>query len=289
MKKYLLIITSAFLLAACNQDKLDKAEEEKARQKDSLLSIVSERDASINDFISSFNDVERNLDSVAAKQHIINMNTDQKGDLKPSQKERINSGIASINALMEENRTKLAELKRKLKNSSYKNKELEKAIATINNHLAQKDLELTELNEKLNNLNAQVAELQTSLNIATEESNAKSQTIAEETAALHTAYYVVGESKDLRDAKLIDRKGGLLGIGKTAKLNADIDNNKFTRIDYTQVTSIPVGSEMKIITTHPSDSYTLDMDAKNKKVTSIVITNPEKFWSASKYLVVVKE
>jgi hypothetical protein len=47
---------------------------------------------------------------------------------------------------------------------------------------------------------------------------------------------------------------------------------------------------MKIITSHPSDSYTLDKDASDKdKVTNIVITNSEKFWSTSKYLVVVKD
>ena len=47
---------------------------------------------------------------------------------------------------------------------------------------------------------------------------------------------------------------------------------------------------MKIITSHPSESYTLEKDAAKKdKVKNIVITNPDKFWSASKYLVVVKD
>lgn len=131
--------------------------------------------------------------------------------------------------------------------------------------MAQKDVELTALNEKLYNLNAQVNDLQTALSIVTEESAVKSQTIAEETMALHTAYYVIGESKELRDANLIDRKGGLLGMGKTAKLSPNIDNSKFIRIDYTQTTSIEVNSNMKIITVHPADSYVLDADAKIKR------------------------
>ena len=286
MKNYLILILAVFSLSACNQAEMEKGK----RDNDSLVSVVSERDASINEFIASLNDVERNLDTVAMRQHLISENTDQKGELKASQKERINKEITAINNLMEANRKKLIDLNRKMKSSSHKNAELEKMIVTINDQLTSKDKELKELNEKLLNLNAQVAQLQTSVTILTEEGDAKSQTIAEDTKALHTAYYVVGKSSDLQDSKIIDRKGGLLGIGKTSKLSADFDNSKFTRIDYTQMGTISVNSEMKMITSHPSDSYTLETDAKDKdKVTNIVITNPEKFWSTSKYLVVVKE
>ena len=281
-----MIASALFLLSACNQGELAESN----RVRDSLLSIVNERNSSINEFITDFNDVERNLDSVAVKQHLIAQDAEKSGELKPNQKARINDEIAAINNLMDQNRKKIAELNRKLKNSGSKNAALEKMISTLNDQLTQKNLELTFLNEKLNSLNAQVAQLETSVNALTVENAAKTQTIAEETAALHTAYYIVGNSKDLQEAKLIDRKGGLLGIGKTSKLSENFDNSKFTRIDYTQTGTIAVNSEMKIITSHPSDSYTLDTDIKDKdKVKNIVITNPEKFWSASKYLVVVKD
>jgi hypothetical protein len=106
--------------------------------------------------------------------------------------------------------------------------------------------------------------------------------------AMHTAYYIVGRTKELKESKLIDRKGGLLGLGKTSRLSANVDNTKFTRIDYTQVSNIPVNStKVKVITSHPSDSYKLEKDAKNKSlVKNLVITNPEKFWATSKYLVI---
>ena len=287
MKNYMLIASAALLLSACNQGELADSN----REKDSLLSIVNERNSSINDFLTSFNEVERNLDSVAVKQHLITQNADKLGELKADQKTRINNEIVAINNLMDQNRKKIAELNRKLKGSSTKNAALEKTIATLNDQIRQKDLELTSLNEKLNSLNVQVAQLQTSVNTLTAENAVKTQTIAEETAALHAAYYIVGNSKDLQDAKLIDRKGGLLGIGKTSRLSDNIDNSRFTRIDYTQTGTILVnGDDVKIITSHPSDSYTLDKDATDKnKVKNIMITNPEKFWSASKYLVVIKD
>lgn len=286
MKKYVFIAATALVMSACNQNELTESN----RQKDSLMSVVNERDSFINDFISSFNDVERNLDSVAVRQHIIAVNSDKSGELKPNQKARINAEIASINSLMDQNRKKIAELNRKIKNSSSKNAQLEKMIATLNDQLAKKDIELTDLNAKLNSLNAQVATLETSVDTLMARNGAQSQTIAEETMALHTAYFVVGKSNDLQDAKIIDRKGGLLGIGRTSKLSQDFDNSKFTRIDYTVTNNIAINSDMKIVTSHPTNSYTLEKDTKdNDLVKNIVITNPELFWSASKYLVVIKD
>lgn len=285
MKTHLFIAAAAIMVSSCNQAELDKS----SHDKDSLQSVVNERDISLNDFIASFNEVESNLDSIAVRQHIILSHTDKNSELKKDQKARINSEIQAINELMEQNRKKLADLNHKLKNSGNKNAELMKTIATINNQLAHKDQELSELNTKLLELNAQVATLNTSVDTLNKRNQAQSQTIDERTMALHTAYYVMGKSGELKDAKIIDRQGGLLGIGRTSKLNSDFDNSKFTRIDYTQTSSIAVNSDMKIITSHPTGTFMLEKDAKDKDIVkNIVITDPEKFWSTSKYLVIVK-
>jgi uncharacterized coiled-coil protein SlyX len=286
MKNFLLIAIAAFIMSSCNRAELDQLKHDN----DSLTTVVNERELSINDFITSFNEVESNLDSVAAKQQIIAVNSESPGELKATQKSRINAEIASINNLMDQNRKTIAELNRKIKKSSTKNVQLEKMIATLNEQLVTKDRELTELNVRLSSLDAQVAQLEISVDTLIERNSVQSQTIADETAALHTAYYVIGKSDELQDARIIDRKGGLLGIGKTSKLSGDFDNNKFTRIDYTQISSISVNSEMKIITSHPSNSYTLEKDGTHEdRVKNLVITNPEIFWSASKYLVIVKD
>lgn len=287
MKNLLIAAVALLLIPGCKQKELDQAN----HQKDSLSAVVNDREKYINEFIASFNEVEINLDSVAARQHLISVNTDKPGELKPTQKERINAQISAINNLMDENRKKIADLSRKLKNSGHKNAELEKMINLLNGQLAQKDVELAELNQKLNELNAQVAELQTNVSTLKADGEAKAQTIAQTTEALHTAYYVVGKPKELQTEKVINRKGGLLGIGKTSILASNFDNSKFTRVDYTQTSTIPVNSkDVKVITTHPSDSYTLTKDTKDPKmITTLSITNPEKFWSASKYLVVLKD
>lgn len=285
MKNIIIISAAVLIMSACNQNELADSN----RQNDSLLSVINERDSFINDFITSFNEVEQNLDSVAAKQHIITVNSDNGGELQMTQKSRINKEIAAINDLMDQNRNKIAELNLKIKNSSNKNSQHVKMITALNEQILKKDIELTDLNTRLIALNAQVATLETSVDTLTVLNNMQAQTITDKTMALHTAYYVVGKSNELQEANIIDRKGGLLGIGRTSKLSEDFDNSKFTRIDYSQTNTIPVNSDMKIITSHPSSSYTFDKDDKDKDfVKNIVITNSEMFWSASKYLVIVR-
>ena len=284
MKKYLLLTPCLFLaMIGCKDPQTD---ENVIRQRDSLISVIDERETSVNEFVTSFSDIERNLDEIAKKQHLILKNSDQ-GDLKGSKKDRINTEIQAINDMMEENTKKLKELNRKLNRSDKRNSELQKTIEFLNQQLSQKYVELAELNERLNSMNMQVTQLQTSLDTLSSMNMAQSQTINERTAELHTAYYIVGTSKELQEAKLIDKKGGVLGIGRTAKLSENLDNSMFTKIDYTQTTTIAINSEnMKIVTTHPTDSYSLDKT--DKMVNNLVITNPERFWSASKYLVITK-
>lgn len=288
MKKYFLIAAAGLVLSSCNTN--EKEMKALNHDRDSLMMLVNERDSSLNEFMISYDEIEKNLDAVAAKQDIISMNIDkQPKELKTSTKDRINAEIKAINDLMEKNRSKIAELNRKLKNSGSKIAGFEKMIQSLNEQVAQKDTELLALNTQLTSLNTQVAQLQTSVDTLSVVSSQQANTISEQTTSLHTAYYIVGKSKELQESKVIDKTGGLLGIGKSPKLSDAFDNSKFTRIDYTQTMSIPVNSDGKIVTTHPKDSYELDKDTKDKdKIVNVRITNPEKFWSASKYLVVVK-
>lgn len=289
MKIYLItILAIATFLSGCNQE---TAEHKKFINKlDSFNLVINERDSTINDLFSSFDEIEQNLDSVALRQNIISTAVEQqKGELKGDSKGHISMQIAAINELMDQNKQKIEVLNNKLKNSSIKIKQFQKMVNSLNEDIAKKTTELQMLNETLTAVNAQVAELQTSIGTLTNANSSQSKVIVDQTAAIHTAYYLIGKSKDLEALKIIDKKGGVLGIGKTAKLNSDINTNSFTRIDYTEVLTIPINSKKaKIITTHPANSYSLDVDKEKDEFTNLRITEPEIFWSASKYLVVSK-
>ena len=288
MKTYLVNILFAVtaILTSCNRE---TAEHDKFVSKlDSLNLVLTERDSTINDLFASFDEIETNLDSVAVRQNIISTEVEkQKGEVKDDVKQHINSQIAAINELMDRNKAKIEELNNKLKKYSIRINKFQKMVNSLNEEIAQKNSELQSLNEKLSAANAQLAQLETSIGTLTTTNSSQSQLIAEQTAAMHTAYYIIGKAKELQTMNVIDKTGGVLGIGKTAKLNSDINTSNFTKIDYTQVLDIPINSKKaKMVTNHPSSSYILDKDEKSDQYTNLRITQPESFWSTSKYLVI---
>ncbi len=69
MKNYILIASTSLVMIVGCQNPM--ADEKVIQQRDSLLSVISERDNSVDDFINSFNEVEGNLNTITNKQNII--------------------------------------------------------------------------------------------------------------------------------------------------------------------------------------------------------------------------
>lgn len=283
MKKYIFTTLSiALLFTGCYGPDGDK---NTSAKKDSLLTVLQERDATMNELIMSFNEIEMNLDSVSTRQRLISTNSGKSMEVKLNQKERINSEIKAINKLMEANSKKLKDLNRKYNSANSKNTELKKTIGLLNKKLTLKYNELTLLNEKLYQKDSEIVQLKVVIDTLFYQNMAQSQTIRNQSEELHTAYYIVDKSVNLQQWNLIDNQGGFLGIGQTAKLSNNLDINMFTQIDYTRVTEIPINSKgIKIVTTHPTGSFSLVKDGRF--VEKLIISDPEKFWSASKYLVI---
>jgi len=283
MKKYLLIIPALALAVGCHDYKadIDRLENEKAAMAQSGVY----KDSSISSFINDFNEIEMNLAAIEKKQGAI-AESSGNSELKGTQVERINENIRAINDLMNENKQKIAALNKKLKNSNIKVAGLEKMIASLNEQVVEKDKQLAEMNAKLANLNTTVEKLNTDVVTLTAESTEKTKVIDDQTSKLHTAYYTTGTFKELKTKKVVNKEGGFLGIGREQKVQNDFDPSVFNTIDITKMSTIPLDAkDAVVLTNHPSSSYTIEH--KGKEVSNLQITDPEKFWKASKYLVVV--
>ena len=112
------------------------------------------------------------------------------------------------------------------------------------------------------------------------------QESAVKTEKLNSAYYAFGTAKELIKNGVLTKEGGFIGMGKTEKMKADFNKTYFTKIDISATNSLVLsGKKAKVITTHPASSYKIQ--GTDGKAERIVITNPDDFWSASKYLVIV--
>ena len=66
----------------------------------------------------------------------------------------------------------------------------------------------------------------------------------------------------------------------------DFNKDYFTKIDIRVTKVIKLYSKKaELKTSHPAGSYTLDKDAQGQY--TLRITNPQSFWSVSRYLVIV--
>jgi predicted nucleic acid-binding Zn-ribbon protein len=286
MKKYLFIILAAVAATGCHDYKADC--EVLTRQKDSLITEANYKDSAINAFIAGVNQVETNLKAINEKQAELSDMTSQ-NEMNKSQFDRINDNITNINALMEANRNQMETLKKKLGGANFKVKELEKTLASLQQQLDAKNAELASLNQKITELNTTVDGLNTNVKTLTATTEEQAKTIADKTTKLNTAYYTTGTYKELETKKVLNKEGGFLGIGKNKKLINDFKSDAFTMIDITQTKTIELNAKSaKVISTHPSNSYKIDMKDKNH-VNNLTITDPDQFWKASKYLVVMIE
>ncbi|MBX2840350.1 MAG: hypothetical protein KTR26_01165 [Flammeovirgaceae bacterium] len=294
MKKTILISLILFGLFSCKNKELEQEVASLKEINNKLTNSNFEQDSTITNFMESFNEISQNLVEIREKETSIELSSENKSG---KVKDLINEDLQIINDLMAQNRAKIEELDKQLKGSYYTNSKLKKAMEKLKeDFMAQietKDGEISVLKADLEKMNYAIEELNSSITSLSEESiekdgiiSEKKEIISEQTEKLHTAFYALGNSKELVEKEIVAKEGGFIGIGKSLNLSKNIDEDQFNKIDITETLDIPlVGKKAELITSHPEGSYKIE--GSEKEVAKLVILDPEKFWNSSKYLVVM--
>ena len=281
MKKLLLVAcVAAFCLTGCNNGKNDSAAQNTA-QADSLNGIIAQKDSEINDLMGTLNEIEEGFQQISEAEHRVSLAKDGEGVNK---KQKLKEDIQFIADRMKQNRELIAKLQKQLANGTLKGAQLQKTIEGLQKQLEEKDAQLQTLREELDKKDIHIAaldetvnNLNTKTNRLTAESNQKTETINAQYKQIHTAWNVFGTKKELKEQSIIQD-------GKV--MTGNFNKNYFTKVDIRNLSEIKLYSKSaKLLTTHPSSSYSLVRDA-NKQYT-LRITNSQLFWSTSKYLVVL--
>ena len=281
MKKlFLVACVAAFCLTGCNNGKNDSAAQ-KTAQADSLNGIIAQKDSEINDLMGTLNEIEEGFQQISEAEHRVSLAKDGEGVNK---KQKLKEDIQFIADRMKQNRELIAKLQKQLANGTLKGAQLQKTIEGLQKQLEEKDAQLQTLREELDKKDIHIAaldetvnNLNTKTNRLTAESNQKTETINAQDKQIHTAWYVFGTKKELKEQSIIQD-------GKV--MTGNFNKNYFTKVDIRNLSEIKLYSKSaKLLTTHPSSSYSLVRDA-NKQYT-LRITNSQIFWSTSKYLVVL--
>ena len=281
MKQLKLFACLALLLLGACTGKKSSPDLVKMEQNDSLQRSIAQRDSEINDMMSTLNEIQEGLSAINQAENRLSIAREGEGANKTAQ---IKENIKFIANTMARNRELMKRLQQQLRESRFNGDELRKTISNLTQQLDDKaqelqrlkaeldakDIHIAELDEKIDNLNDNVENLQT-------DAQQKAQTISNQDKQLNTAWFVFGTKKELKEQHIMEN-------GKV--LQSNFNKNYFAKIDIRIDKEIKFYSKSaRILTMHPSGSYTLTPDVNKQYV--LRITNPQLFWSTSKYLVVL--
>ena len=267
-------------LGSCN-DGVKKAEEAAQQQRDSLEQIITQKDNEINDMMTTLSDIEEGFREITEAQNRVTLAKQGEGT---NTTQRIKENFQFIQSVMKQNKELINKLKQQVRESSVKGGQLKKIIDNLTEQMQQKDQQLQALREELDKKDIHIAELDEQVaglneNVAnlTQENTQKAETISTQDKQIHTAWFVFGTKKELKEQNILD---------KGEVLQANFNKDYFTKIDIRIDKEIKLySSSAEILTNHPAGSYTLQRDAKKQYV--LRISDPQRFWSTSKYLVVL--
>ncbi len=286
MKHFAFLLVFGVLFSCTNSETelaaLQEAEDAQLK-KDSIENIL----------VETMDEINKNLETIREKQGLISLNSSSENISKKTQ---ILENISMINSLIDDNRRKIDELTiqarqlGKEKNAMSRIAEQtrqriikqEEEINSLKAQLEQESFKVADLNKKVSEMQADNEALAAELTSMTE-GNQKLD------SDLNKAWFAYGTYDELKEKELVEKKGGVLGVGKKEALSQSFFKNKsyFTEFDIRSTKTIPIhGKKPKLISFHPENSYELKSNPDNDQYSQILIKNPEEFWSTSRFLVV---
>jgi len=281
----ILLVVAGFIVNSMYTNEQKKHAAVVENQKHSFTQLLTSRDSVINEWMLTFDEIEKNLATVKEKENIITMKSSDK-EFSKDKKQQILKDIEYVNALLDQNKKKISSLTAQLSKSGGTIKGLQAKIDELETTMKQRETEIADLKTNLTKKDFEITALNTKMSDAQVAIAQKDDKITKQTAEINKAYVTYGTYKALKARGLVSKEGGFLGIGKKEQLHQDFSDSLFKQVDITEIKSIPVNSKgAKLITDHPTSSYTLVRD-KDNKIASIEIKNPDEFWKISKYAVV---
>lgn len=280
LKFYVFFASLVLVLSSCIE-KSDKYRSVIA-QRDSLAVEKQELDSSYNQTITLLNDIEAGFVVISQNEKQMQINLKGLEGKKANQREVIAAQMKAIKESLEQNRAKIAELRNLESKKRKANTILTETINRLQIKMDEQVIHIQSLQAELIQKNIVIDELTTTVSYQQNVLEQQKNKISEQVTDMNTVWYYIASTKLLKEAKIVTDAG----IFQSKKvMENDFDKNVFTQIDLRNTSLISTNSKnAKILSSHPQNSYTLETGA-DKNIT-IKITDPSKFWSVSKYLVV---
>lgn len=249
-----------------------KALEEKNAQ---LTAEYNEATNTITEIQSSLDALDRDLLGQ------ISPTEEVPGSTPEDRRARLIGNIATMRSQIEADKARIAQLERQLASSNSQLRGVQNMINQLRNSVADKETILSELQAQLN---SSTQTLESERRLSAEQIQRRDQEIADRQAALdeqrtreNTMYYIAATRAQLVEKGIVDRRGGLLGIGRVSTVASNYDVSDFTRINLGDTSTITFPATRRgysILSDQSAGSYTVQKTGQNYVLT---ITDPQSF------------
>ncbi|MGI6197695.1 MAG: hypothetical protein ACOYIS_01030 [Candidatus Cloacimonadaceae bacterium] len=213
------------------------------------------------------------------------------GSTPEDRRARLIGNISNMRSQIEADKKKIADLERQLTQVKGQRDGHLRALNKLKASLEEKETILAELENRLNRMTGEIEDVQQRAQAEITQRDGQIQEkqgiIDNQSRDLNQIYYISGTRKELMAAGIVDRKGGLLGIGRVTTVRRNIDTDKFqtTNLLDTQEIRFPASNKgYVVLSNHVAASYTLTRDSEGWVLT---VKDPENF-RKQKFLVLEK-
>ena len=247
------------------------------KSNEELKKLYETSTSTINEIQSSLESLEQDLSGQLFTQKEI------PGTSPEERRTKIISSIANMRDQIEADKKKIATLEKQLATSKSQLKGVQEIVNKLKASISEKEQIMDELQQRLGILNET---LETERRTSAEEIQKREMTITEKEQQItqqsieaNTIYYVSGTRKELMSKGIMDRKGGLLGIGKVSTVKQNIPVEQFTTINLLENQQITFPATKKgysILTNHPATSYKVEKEGDQNVLTILDATSFRK-------------
>jgi len=292
--KRLIIAASAFVLVAAIgagvyfSAQHDKSNAELATLNDENMVLqeqLEKQQKTIEDMMATFDEIEYNLDIINHKEKLIESQSGDDATLDDNAKESIIKDIQFINTLLTNSQDQIADMQKQLKRSNGKLATFQEKTSKLSEQLATKEEQIQDLKTRLENSEFASTELNEAMDELVAEVKRQKEVIESVDRELHAGYVAMGSYKELKERGIVEKEGGVLWLGRTKTIEENAADQQFYQVDTREMSTLYIDAKKaELITQHPEDSYKFSENDEGE-IAALEITDPEKFWKVSDYLV----
>ncbi len=283
-KVFILLLASATIVSCTNMGKnVKESDEYRALQSqlDSIQAAMQVSDSETQEMMEVISEVESNFEKIREAEKYISTQSAKTGEMSGTTKTQLKDNFQMIQDILKKNKEQLADLNAKYTGSNKQVTSLKATINRLNKEMEESSTRLVFLQNELSKKDEKIVQLSEDINDLSQFAEEQNTKIKEQDKSLNSGYYVFGTASELKDQKILS--GGFL---KSTKVMQDTFNKEyFLQIDIREVTQIALYStKAKIWSSHPEGTYEFQK-ATNGNLT-LVITDTQRFWSLTKFLII---